>query len=284
MILVTGSTGQLGQLVIEALLETTSASQIVAGARSPEKASELATRGVQVREFDYKRPETMDAALEGVEKVLLISSNDFDDRVGQHRRVIEAASRANVKLIAYTSILHADDSPLILAKDHKATEEILRGSGLPWVLLRNGWYSENYFMDLQGMIERGVMVGAASDGKVSPASREDFARAAAAVLSRDGEAGKVYELAGDEALGYADIAAAVARASGQQVVYQDLPAQEYRKVLEGAGVPAGFAAILADSDVGISHGALESKSSDLRDLIGRATTPFVESVRAALAR
>lgn len=282
MILVTGSTGHLGNFVIEALLESTQASQIIAAARSPEKAQDLAEKGVQVREFDYDRPETMDAALEGVEKILLISSSDVQDRVGQHRRVIEAAKRADVALIAYTSILDADNSQLMLAEDHKATERMLRDSGLPWVFLRNGWYSENYFMDLEGTIDRGVMVGAAGDGRVSPASREDYAQAAAAVLLRDGQEGKIYELAGDESLSYDEIAEAIASVSGEEVVYKDLSREAYQSVLEGAGVPQGFAAVLADSDVGVSNGALDSESRDLHELIGRRTTPFIESVKEAL--
>lgn len=282
MILITASTGQLGRLVIANLLKLVPASSIIAGARNPDSAKDLAELGVTVRRLDYDVPETITAALEGVERVLLISGNDMANRTTQHRRVIAAAKQASVELLAYTSILNASSSPLILAADHKDAEQALRDSGVPFTLLRNGWYHENYLNDLAGTIERGVMIGAAADGRVSSASREDFAAAAAAVLAGDGHENKTYELAGDAALTGAELAAAISEVSGKTVEYKNMAPNEYAAVLESVGVPGGFAAVLADSDAGIAKGHLESSSKDLSRLIGRPTTPFADSVRQAL--
>jgi NAD(P)H dehydrogenase (quinone) len=274
MILVTGSTGQLGRLVIEHLLTLVPADQVIAGARDLEKAKEVLGPDVNVRQLDYDLPETVTAAMEGVTKVLLISGNDIANRIPHHERVIKAAADAGVELLAYTSILFADTSPMILARDHSTTEGLIRDSALPFVFLRNGWYAENYLMDLEGTIERGVIIGAAGDGRVSPATRDDLALAAAKVLSSDGHANKIYELAGDEALTLPEIAGAFAQVSGKPVVYQDMPAEQYAGVLESVGVPAAFAAVLADSDTGLSKGWLENDGTDLSDLIGRPTTLF----------
>lgn len=280
-IAVTGATGQLGRLTLQALLDRgVPAGNLVALVRDPAKAADLAAQGVQVRQADYKQPETLRAALNGVNRLLLVSSNDFDDRVGQHRNVINAARDAGVGLIAYTSILNADRSEMILVSDHKATEALLRDSGVPFTLLRNGWYTENY--DLKGAVKNGAILGAAGTHALNPAPRRDYAEAAAAVLSTDGHAGQTYELAGDEAVTLADLAAEVARQSGQPVAYHDLSADEYARTLAGFGVPEGFAHVLADSDTGITRGELASESRDLSRLIGRPTTPTTQAVRDAL--
>lgn len=281
IIAVTGATGHLGHLTLQALLERgVPAGNLVALVRDPAKASDLAAQGIQVRQADYKQPGTLRAALSGVTRLLLVSSNDFDDRVGQHRNVIEAARDAGVDLIAYTSLLNADHSGMILAGDHQATEAILRESGVPFALLRNGWYTENY--DLKGAVKNGAILGAAGTHALNPAPRQDYAEAAAAVLSSDGHAGQTYELAGDEAVTLADLAAEVARQSGQPVAYHDLSAEEYARTLVGFGVSEGFAHVLADSDTGITRGELASDRRDLSRLIGRPTTPVTQAVQAAL--
>jgi len=280
-IAVTGATGQLGRLTLQALLDRgVPAGNLVALVRDPAKAADLAAQGIQVRQADYRQPETLSAALNGVNRLLLVSSNDFDDRAGQHRNVINAARDAGVDLIAYTSILNADRSGMILAGDHKATEALLRDSGVPFTLLRNGWYTENY--DLKGAVKNGAILGAAGSHALNPAPRRDYAEAAAAVLSTDGHAGQTYELAGDEAVTLADLAAEVARQSGQPVAYHDLSAEEYARTLAGFGVPEGFAHVLADSDTGITRGELASESRDLSRLIGRPTTPITQAVTDAL--
>lgn len=281
MILVTGASGQLGRLVIDSLLENTAASNIIAAVRSPEKVADLAEKGVQVRQADYTDQDSLVAAMQGVEKVLLISSSEVGQRTAQHNNIINAAKQAGVSLIAYTSILNADTSPLILAEEHVATEKLLAESGVPHVLLRNGWYSENYTMGLETALEYGV-VGCAGDGKLATASRADLAAAAAAVLVKDGQAGKVYELAGDNAFTLSEYAAAVSKVTGKTVAYQNVPEAEYTKILVGAGLPEGFAAILADSEAGASKGGLFSNSKDLSTLIGRPTTPIEDSIKAAL--
>ncbi len=281
MILITGASGQLGRLVIDNLLNTTPAHQIVAAVRNPEKIADLAEKGVQIRQADYSDLDSLVAAMQGVEKVLLVSSSEVGQRVEQHRNVIHAAKEAGVALIAYTSILNADTSPLILAKEHVATENLLAESGVPHVLLRNGWYSENYTMGLATALEYGV-VGCAGDGKLSTAARADYAAAAAAVLVKDGQAGKVYELAGDNAFTLSEYAAAISKVSGKTVAYQNVPEAEYTKILVGAGLPEDFAAILADSETGASKGGLYSDSKDLSTLIGRSTTSIEDSIKAAL--
>lgn len=282
MIAVTGATGQLGRLVIEALLNTVPANQIVAAVRSPAKASDLAARGVVVREADYSQPATLDNAFKGVTQLLLISSSEVGQRAVQHRAVIDAAKRAGVKLIAYTSLLRAQTSPLALAAEHKETEALLAASGIDTVLLRNGWYTENHTASLGAAVAHGVVLGSAKDGRFATASRADYAQAAAVVLTTEGHAGKTYELAGDSAYTLTELAAEFAKQSGKPIAYQDLPAADFTAALVQVGLPEGFAAILADSDVGASHGALFDDTHQLSQLIGRATTPLATVVGAAL--
>lgn len=283
MIAITGATGQLGRLVIQNLLKTVPASQIVAAVRSPAKAADLAALGVQVRQADYGQPATLDAAFQGVDKLLLISSSEVGQRAAQHAAVIAAAGKAGVKLLAYTSLLRADRSPLGLAAEHKTTEAALRASGLPFVLLRNGWYTENYAASVPAALQYGAVMGSAGDGRIASAARADYAAAAAAVLTREDQAGKVYELAGDTAYTLSELAAEIARQSGKPVVYKDLPEAAYAAALVQVGLPEGFARLLADSDVGASQGALFDDGHQLSELIGRPTTPLADVVKAALA-
>ncbi|MBV8574896.1 MAG: SDR family oxidoreductase [Acetobacteraceae bacterium] len=282
MYAVTGATGQLGRLVIEALLKTVPADRIVAAVRSPAKAIDLAERGVIIREADYSRPDTLAPALVGVDKLLLISSTEVSGRLPRHRAVLDAARRAGVSLIAYTSMLHADTSPATLAIEHRQTEELIAASGLPAVILRNGWYTENHLLALPAALEHGAFVGAAKDGRFSSAARHDYAEAAAVVLANDGHAGTTYELAADGAFTLAELAAEVSRQSGKSVVYNDLPEAAFRDVLTGAGLPADLAALLADADVAASRGALFDDGGALGRLIGRPTTPMKDLVATAL--
>ena len=284
MILVTGATGQLGNLVINSLLaKGVAADQIVAAVRSPEKATALQERGVVVREADYTDPASLKAAMNGIKRVVLVSSSEVGQRAAQHQNVIDAAQATGVELLAYTSILHADTSPLALAEEHVATEAALKASNVPHVVLRNGWYSENYTMSAGMAVEHGAVLGSAGEGKYSTAARADYADAAATVITSEDQAGKVYELAGDEAFTLAQYAAYIAKISGKEVVYQDLPEAEYAKVLVEVGLPEGFAAVLADSDVGASKGGLFDDSQTLSKLIGRPTTPIQDSIKLALS-
>lgn len=282
MILVTGATGQLGRLAIAALLKKVPAASVAAAVRNVEKAKDIAALGVQVRQADYNKPESWDAALKGVDRVLLISSNEIGQRAKQHRVVVDAAKRAGVKLLAYTSVLRADTSVLGLAAEHKATEEAIRASGVPFVFLRNGWYTENYDSVVKSAPQVGAVYGCAGDGRISAAARADYAEAAAVVLSGDGHAGKLYELGGDTAFTLAELAAEIGRQVGKTIGYVNLGEPEYKKVLLGVGLPEPYAALLADSDTGISKGALYDESHQLSKLIGRKTTPVSVAVKAAL--
>ncbi|OYY07159.1 MAG: NAD(P)-dependent oxidoreductase [Rhizobiales bacterium 35-68-8] len=282
MIAVTGATGQLGRLVIANLLKKRPASEIVAAVRNPDKAADLKAAGVAVRQADYGKPETLAAALAGVDKLLLISSSEVGQRAPQHRAVIDAAKKAGVKLIAYTSLLRADTSPLGLAAEHRDTEAALAASGIPYVLLRNGWYTENYAASIPAALAHDVMLGSAGEGRIASAARADYAEAAAAVLTSEGHAGKVYELAGDTSYTLAEFAAEIARQSGKPIGYKNMPEADFKAVLLGAGLPDGLAALLADSDVGASKGALFDDSRQLSQLIGHPTTPLSTVVAAAL--
>ncbi|MBJ8675894.1 SDR family oxidoreductase [Citrobacter sp. DNRA3] len=279
MIAITGATGQLGQHVIESLLKTVPASQIVAIVRNPAKATALSQQGITVRQADYSDEAALTAALQGIDKLLLISSSEVGQRAPQHRNVINAAKAAHVKFIAYTSLLHADTSPLGLADEHVATEKMLAESGIAYALLRNGWYTENYLASAPAALEHGVFIGAAGEGKIASATRADYAAAAARVISEDGHAGKTYELAGDAGWTLSQLAAELAKQSGKKVVYQNLSEADFAAALKGVGLPAGLADMLADSDTGASKGGLFDDSHTLSKLIGRPTTSLADSVK-----
>lgn len=282
MIAITGATGQLGHHVIESLLKTVPASQVVAIVRHPAKAATLSQRGITVRQADYSDESAFTTALQGVEKLLLISSSEVGQRAVQHRNVINAAKTAGIKFIAYTSLLHADRSPLGLHLEHVETEKMLAGSGIPYTLLRNGWYSENYLASAPAALEHGVFIGAAGEGKIASATRADYAAAAARVLSTDGHAGKVYELAGDDAWTLSQLADELSQQSGKHIVYQNLSEADFAAALRGAGLPTELADMLADSDIGASEGGLFDNSRTLSQLIGRPTTTLADSVRTML--
>lgn len=283
MIVVTGASGQLGRLVIEALLKKLPANEVVAAVRHPEKVADLAARGVQVRQADYDQPASLASAFKGADKLLLISASEVGRRVPQHRAVIEAAKAAGVGLLAYTSILHADTSPLPLAAEHQETESLIRASGLPAVLLRNGWYSENYLAGVPTALQYGVVLGSAGEGRIASAARADYAEAAAAVLMLDNQAGRIYELAGDQAYTLGDLAREISLQSGKAVAYQNLPESEFKAALLGAGLPEGLATLLAESDVGAGKGGLFDDGRQLSRLIGRPTTTLAAQIKLQLA-
>ena len=281
--LVTGASGHLGRLAVHALLERgVAAGDVVATARDTGAIADLADLGVQTRTADYTDPASLKEALAGADRVLLVSSSAVGERVAQHAHVIEAAKDAGVELLAYTSITGADSSAMALAGEHRETEELLAASGLPTVVLRNSWYLENYTGQIATALEHGAVLSASGDGRVSAATRADYAAAAAAALV-DGRAGLVLELGGDTAFTLAEYAAELSAASGTEVVHRDLPAEELTAVLVGAGLPEPYAAVLADSDLGLVRGELRTESGDLSRLIGRPTTTVAEAIRAALA-
>lgn len=283
MYAVTGATGQLGRLVVDTLSKTIPPGEVVAFARDPAKAADLAAKGVVVREADYDTPETLGPALADVDKLLLISGNDLGRRVAQHQAVIDAAKTAEVKLIGYTSVLHADDSPIGVAPTHRQTEADLKASGVPWAMLRNSWYLENYARSIPTALEIGFIAGAAGDGKICAATRRDYAEAAAAVLTAaDDQGGRTYELAGDEPFTMTELAAELSRQSGKDIAYRNMPEADYAGVLAGAGLPEPVAALLAAADTAISNGALYDDSHQLSALIGRPTTPLATMVSDVL--
>ena len=283
-IVVTGATGQLGRRVIADLLRIAPTARVSGIVRDAAAAKDLAERGVELRVANYDDYGSVAAALAGADKVLLISSSAVEQRTVQHRHVIEAAKAAGVRLIAYTSILHADSNPMVLAVEHRETEGLIRSSGVPFVLLRNGWYTENCTDKIAAAIKRGVVLGAAANGRISSAARADYAAAAAVTLaSREAAAGKVYELAGDDAYTLAELAAEIARQSGKSVVYKDLPEADYRMALHAEGLPAVLAGLYAESDAKAANGALHDESGQLSALVGRPTTTMAQSVAAALA-
>lgn len=279
-IAITGATGQLGRLAVAALKTRAAGATLVALVRDPAKAADL---GIETRAFDYHATAALPAALKGVDVLVLVSSSDFNDRAGQHRNVIAAAKDAGVKRIVYTSILKGDASPMILAGDHIATEEALSASGIPATILRNGWYTENYTGNIAGVLASGAVAGANASAKIAPATRADFAEAIAVTAADEAHAGKVYELAGDEAFTMADYAAEIARQSGKPVAHAPMTEAAYADLLKSFGLPEPVAAIFADSDARAGEGALFDDSHTLSRLIGRPTTPLKDAVAAALS-
>jgi len=283
MIAVTGATGHLGQLVIaELIAKGTQPKEIIAIIRNRSKAQDLISKGIEVREADYKSEEALEKAFHGVNQVVMISGSEVGQRVQQHTNIVNAAKKAHVKYIAYTSILKADTSKMLLAKEHLATEQLIKTSGIPYSFLRNGWYIENYTEQLKGALEHGAIAGSAKNGKISAATRADYAAAAVAAVKK-AVPNAIYELGG-EAFTMSELAAVVSRLSGKKIEYKDLPASEYAQMLMGFGVPQGFAEVLADSDVGITRGDLYTESTDLKYLIGRSPASLESAVKAAVAK
>jgi NAD(P)H dehydrogenase (quinone) len=281
MILITGTSGHLGRLVVQQLAARTDPSTIVATARSLDTIADLAALGAVTRELDYDRPDTIAAALDGVSQVLLVSSSEIGRRIPQHTAVIDAAASAGVEHIAYTSILRAGTSPLIAAVDHRATEEVLAASGVTTTRLRHGWYIENYTENLAPALEFGVIIGSAGDGRIAAATRADYAAADAAVLLDPSLRGRTYELVG-HAFTMAEYAAVVSAATSREIPYIDLPGDEYRNALLGAGLPEPLAEFLVDADLGIAQGELDADPTILERLAGRPLTGLDATVRAAV--
>jgi NAD(P)H dehydrogenase (quinone) len=279
MLAVTGSTGQLGRLIIRSLGAMALRPDVIALARTPSRAADL---GVTVREADYDRADTLERALSDVDRLLFVSSSEVGKRAAHHGGVIAAAKQNGVKWIGYTSVLHADTSPLDLAAEHRWTERALKESGIPHTILRNGWYTENYTGAIPGALAGGALLGSAGSGRISSATRADYADAAVAVLTSNGHEGRTYELAGDEAWTLTDLAAEVSRQVGRTIPYEDLPEAEYAAILKGAGLPENLAHAIAGWDVAVSQDALFDDGHQLSTLIGRPTTPLSVAVSKAL--
>lgn len=283
MIAITGANGQLGQLVIASLLEKTDASNIIALVRNLDSAKDLKALGVEVREADYNKPETLQNAFDGVDKLLLISGSEVGSRAAQHQAVIDAVKDKGLSLFAYTSILKADTSPMILAQEHKVTEQAIKDAELPAVILRNGWYSENYTQSIGGVLATDTVAGAAAQGKLHTAARKDYAEAAAVVLtSKQSQVGKMYELAGDQGFTLEQYAGEISKQVGKHIQFKRMAGDDFQSLLMQVGLPEGFASVLADAEVQASKGWLAEASQSLSQLIGRKTTPLADSIAAAL--
>lgn len=280
-LLVTGAAGQLGQLTVKALLRHAPASDIAVTVRKAQDAAVFTAQGVTAHIADYNDPASLDAAFAGVERLLLISSNAIGQRVAQHRNVVTASIKAGVTRLHYTSLLHANHSKLGLADDHLQTEAMISSSGLAFVILRNGWYTENYAAGAASAVEHGALLGAAENGRISAAARADYAEAASAALL-SALPSQIYELAGDHSFTLQDFAAEISRLSGKNIPYKNLSQTDYEAALKQAGLPPAFAELIADSDAGAAQDTLFDDSHALSKLIGRATTPWQETLAAAL--
>ncbi|MFZ4895569.1 SDR family oxidoreductase [Plantibacter sp. Mn2098] len=282
-LVVTGASGQLGRGVVDALLARgVDAGRILATGRRTEALADLAAKGVATAHVDFADPSTIDAALKTGDTLLLVSGSEVGNRVPQHRNVIDAAARAGVARIVYTSAPKATTSTLILAPEHKATEELLAASGVPTTILRNGWYTENYVGAYQQAVEAGSFIGSVGDGLVSSASRADYAEAAAVALITDGLEGRVFELSGDVAWSHDDLAAAFSEVAGTEITYRDLSSEEHTAALEAAGLDAGTVGFVVGLDANTREGLLGVVNGELAELIGRPTTPLVDGLRAAV--
>jgi NAD(P)H dehydrogenase (quinone) len=279
-ILVTAASGQLGRLVLDSLLARGVApAEVRAGARTPEALAEYGERGVDVVRLDYDDPATVAAAVKGVDRVLLVSGTEMGRRVDQHRSVIDAAASEGVQHLVYTSAPRADDTTLVLAPEHHATEELVRASGVPFTILRNNWYAENYAQDLATARETGAFVTSAGEGRVASAARADYAEAAAVVLTGSGHEGEVYELAGDEAWTFDVLAAALSEVLGRDVELRQVSSDERVAILQGVGLDEGTAGFVAALDGNIRDGDLAFTDGTLSRLIGRPTTPLAAALR-----
>ncbi|GAA2300411.1 SDR family oxidoreductase [Nonomuraea roseoviolacea subsp. roseoviolacea] len=282
MYVVTGATGALGRLAVKELLDRVPADQVAAVVRDKDKAADLAALGVELRLADYGDPASLRAAFAAGDRVLFISGNEVGQRPAQHQAVVDAAKEAGVGLLAYTSILGGPAADFGLARDHQYTEQAILDSGVPYVFLRNGWYSEVYTQNLGQFLEQGAILGSAGDGRVASAARADYAAAAVAVLTGEGHENKAYELSGDVAWSFDEFAAELSRQAGKEITYRAVPPEQQREVLAGAGVPEPMIAFLQDIDGAIARGLLAGRTGELSRLIGRPTTPLADSIAAAL--
>jgi NAD(P)H dehydrogenase (quinone) len=282
-ILVTGATGNLGSKIVQSLLQKAPQAKVIAGARKQEKAAALVGKGAEFRALDYDQPDTIEAALKGVTRVVLVSGTDVGRRVPQHKAVIDAAKRAGVKLLGYTSILRATESPLLLAQEHRGTEEVLAASGLPHILLRHGWYTENSTATAPLSVKFGVVQSCAADGRYSTATRQDYAEGDAALILRDGHSpGQRYELAGSTSWSKGEYAALLSRLSGKPVTYQAMSQPDFAASLVAAGLPEIVAKIISDSDAGAANGWLQDDSRTLEKVLGRPTQTLEKIVEQTL--
>ncbi|MGG1679883.1 SDR family oxidoreductase [Neobacillus sp. NRS-1170] len=276
--LVTGATGKLGTKVVETLLKTVPASHLAVSVRNPEKAAELQARGVEVRQGDFDRPETLDSAFAGIDRLLLISADgDNETRIRQHTDAVAAAERAGVKFIAYTSLANASETTMFLAPPHVATEAAILKTGIPFSFLRNNWYLENEIPSIQGVLAGAPWVTSAGSGKVGWALQQDYAEAAAAVLAGDGHENTIYELSG-KPVSQEELVSALSTVLGKEIPVQQVDDATYADIMKGAGLPDFLIPFLVGIQKGIRDGALEIESNDFEKLLGRPAISINEAL------
>jgi NAD(P)H dehydrogenase (quinone) len=277
-ILVTGATGKLGTQVVEALLKTIPSSQLAVSVRNPEKTEGLKARGVEVRHGDFDRPETLDSAFAGIDRLLIISTDgDIETRIRQHTNAVAAAQRAQVGFIVYTSIVNASESKLFLAPVHRVTEEAIIQTGIPYSFLRNNWYLENEIGSIQGVLAGAPWFTSAGNGKAGWALRQDYAEVAAAVLAGNKHENTIYELSG-KLMTQEELVSVIGTVLGKEVPVQQVDDAKYAEIMIGAGVPDFVIPILVGIQKGNREGALEIESNDFEKLLGRPVTPIREAL------
>ncbi|ASS93116.1 SDR family oxidoreductase [Peribacillus simplex] len=273
-ILVTGATGKLGSKVVETLLKTVPASQLAVSVRNLEKAEDLRARGVEVRHGDFDQPKTLDSAFSGIDRLLIISTVGDDETViRQHSNAVAAAQRNQVKFIAYTSVTNASESNLFLASAHRAREEAILKTGIPYSFLRNNWYLENEIGSIQGVMAGAPWITSAGTGKVGWALQQDYAEAAANVLTGSGHENTVYELSG-KLMTQEELTSALGTVLGKEVPVQQVDDATYTDIMKGVEVPETYISMLVNMQKGIRDGELEIARNDLEILLGRPSTPI----------
>jgi NAD(P)H dehydrogenase (quinone) len=282
MIAITGASGGLGRRVAELVLEQADPTQVLLLTRTPDRLKDLARRGARVEKASFKNPTGLKQVLVGVERLLLISTDAIGGRVDHHRQAIAAARHAGVWHVAYTSVAQpSSDNPSLIAGEHAQTEQALRESGMDWTFLRNNLYAEGLIPAVQQAAESGLWVTNAGEGRTAYVSREDCARAAAAVLLTDGHEREVYDITGPEALTQAEIAAIAAEHAGVpiEVILQD--DAEYAVDLEAAGMPAPVVELIVSFGEAVRRGFLSKVSTDVQALTGQPPRSVREVLQAA---
>lgn len=283
MILITGATGQLGGIVVENLLEKVPARQIAVLVRDENKAADLKAKGVEVRVGSYHDAASLANAMSGIDKVLLISSNDFNNRLGQHKNVIDAAKNAGVKHILYTGVTmkNINESPLKpLLADHYQTEDYIEESGLTYTFLQNSLYFEVIPLFVgANVLETGIFFPA-SDGKVAFAARQDLGETTATILATEGHENKTYNLTGATAYSFADVAASLSEFTGKAVSYTSPEPVAFEAMLKQFGLPEGIVLMSVLFAAGIQNGDFDLPSPTLEQLLGRKTTNLKTFLKA----
>lgn len=286
-LLVTGASGQLGRLVLDSLLASgKSPASIIATTRDTAKLADYAAKGVIVRLADFDDAASLDAAFAGADKVLIISTDALDQpgkRLAQHKAAVAAAKEAGAKHILYTSMPQPDDSLVTFAPDHLGTEEAIKATGIPYTILRDGWYAENLFMSLPHALETGSWYTSTGEGRIAHITRADTAAAIAGAVLKAGNESKTYTLTGTKSRTAEEIAAIVSAATGKPLKVVHVTDAQLAEGLKAAGLPEGFIPTIVSFDANTREGKIASVTSDAETLSGRKPTSFEDFVAASKA-